>query len=268
MAGLFTQSVKSALGLIWQGERLQFERYPGGFAEAKKAMEGCASPHILSQVLSATLRVRDGLSAHERDGVNFEEISYTWPVLSALLLSAAQNGGTLSVVDFGGSLGTTFFQNRLYLKRIKRVRWVVVEQENYVGAGRKNFANQELTFETDFFSAVVETRPSVILFGSSLQYVEDPESILMIAKHSGASHIVFDRTPVIAGQPTFLAIQTVPKSIYKARYPSWVFSQNFICDTLGTEWEEFGYSSNPTLQTIKGGGVFSWANMHFVREGN
>jgi putative methyltransferase (TIGR04325 family) len=38
-------------------------------------------------------------------------------------------------LDFGGSLGSSYFQNKKFLDALRLVEWNVVEQENFVATG-------------------------------------------------------------------------------------------------------------------------------------
>ena len=66
---------------------------------------GYDSDLILQKVKDATLKVKKGEAVYERDSVLFDEIEYSWPLLSGLMLAAAKRNGELNVLDFGGSLG-------------------------------------------------------------------------------------------------------------------------------------------------------------------
>ena len=62
-----------------------------------------------------------------------------------MALAAAANGGRLEVVDFGGALGSTWWQHREELSALGLRRWVVVEQPQFIEAGRE-FAGEILGF--------------------------------------------------------------------------------------------------------------------------
>jgi putative methyltransferase (TIGR04325 family) len=85
-------------------------------------------------------RVRDGECAYERDGVVFEEVQLSFPVLAGLLRASAADAGRLAVIDFGGALGSSYYQCRKFLSLLPDLAWAVVEQENFVRCGREEFA--------------------------------------------------------------------------------------------------------------------------------
>ena len=76
----------------------------------------------------------------------FNEVQYAWPLLAGLLWVAAKHGGRLEVLDFGGSLGSSWFQNRAFLAGLGAVGWNVVEQSATVDVGRREFADETLCF--------------------------------------------------------------------------------------------------------------------------
>src|SRR3954462_15124415 len=104
--------------------------------EALSLTKGYDASAILEKVKSAVLKVKNGEAVYERDSVLFDKIEYSWPLLSALLWIALKKINELSVVDFGGSLGSSYFQNKMYLRTLKKLRWNVVEQKNFVEAGQ------------------------------------------------------------------------------------------------------------------------------------
>lgn len=239
-----------------------FEDFAGTWVEAQLAVDGYGALDIIERVLEASLAVKEGRVVHERDSVKFDRIQYSWPVLAGLLWSAAEHQGSLRVLDLGGSLGSSYRQSRKFLFGLREVTWAIVEQPNFVAAGRKHFEDQVLTFHETVESAAA-TRPAVALFASSLQYLERPLATLESVTQSGISTLVLERTPVHAGAADFLTIQHVPPSIYKASYPAWIFSRELLLSRLQDfGWitvEEFAAPEPPT--TTASGKSFSWTGV-------
>lgn len=200
--------------------------------EAVAASTGYDSEIILEKTRSALLKVKNGEAVYERDSVLFDEIQYTWPVLSGLMWVAACNEGNLNVLDFGGSIGSTYFQNRYFLSSLKRVRWNIIEQPSQVKVGKENFEDDSLRFYESISDCLADTEPNVVLLSGVLQYLEDPYMILDQALKLSCKHIIIDRTPFWAGPEDRLCVQTVPPSIYPASYPSWIFSMRKFEDSL------------------------------------
>ena len=98
--------------------------FTGEYDSWEKALDNCEGyddKSILRKVLSSAKKVKSGEVQYERDGVIFDDIEYSWELLAGLLWAAAQNGGRLNVIDIGGSLGTTYFQNKKFLKSISEI---------------------------------------------------------------------------------------------------------------------------------------------------
>lgn len=206
--------------------------YPS-WADAVSASSGYDGEAILRKTCEALLKVKRGEAAYERDSVLFDEIQHSWPVLAGLMWAAARSGGDLNVLDFGGSLGSTYFQNREFLKPLRNVRWNVVEQARHVEAGRKWFQDERLRFYERAEDCLAETRPGVLLLSGVLQYVEDPGRTLERLLSFPFDQLIVDRTPFVDGPSDRLCIQHVPAEIYAASYPCWLFSKRQFCARLG-----------------------------------
>ena len=59
-------------------------------------------------------KVKNGEAVYERDSVLFDEIQYSWGLLAGLEKAALEHDGKLCVLDFGGSLGSTYYQNKQF----------------------------------------------------------------------------------------------------------------------------------------------------------
>jgi putative methyltransferase (TIGR04325 family) len=216
-----TRAIRRALG---RGGRSDGGiRFEGDFVTWKEAAAQCsgyASAEILARVLRATLIVKNGEAAFERDSVTFDTIEYAWPALSGLLLAAARDGGRLHVLDFGGALGSHYFQNRKFLEALQDVRWNVVEQAHYADAGRAHMQDDTLRFYATIDSCLAEDRPNVIVLSGVLQYLAAPYEALDSLLAVGAGMVIIDRTGYVRNRPTArITIQHVPEAIYPATLP-------------------------------------------------
>ena len=197
--------------------------------EAQQASTGYDAELILEKTKAALLKVKNGEAIYERDSVLFNEIQYTWPLLAGLMWVAAQSGGRLNVLDFGGSLGSTYFQNRAFLQNLPGIRWNIIEQPAHVKVGKKYFEDEILKFFPDIKQCLSETKPNVIVLGSVLQYLEKPYSVLNKLLDLPVDTVIIDRTSFLEGPTDRLCVQKVPPDIYPASYPIWIFSeQQFI----------------------------------------
>lgn len=197
--------------------------------EAAAVSTGYNSDLILEKTKSSLLKVKKGEAVYERDSVLFNEIQYTWSVLAGLMWVAAQSRGRLNVLDFGGSLGSSYYQNRAFLQNIPEVQWNIIEQPAHVKVGKEFFEDNVLKFFPDVETCLSETKPNVILLSGVLQYLENPFDILNKLLDQTVDYVIIDRTPFWDGTKDRLGVEHVPPRIYPATYPVWIFSeQNFI----------------------------------------
>lgn len=209
------------------------------------ASTGYNSEIILEKTKAALLKVKNGEAAYERDSVIFDKIEYTWPVLAGLTWVATQYEGKLNVLDFGGSLGSTYFQNHIFLSSLPEVRWNIIEQSGYVTVGQQWFEDKHLRFYTDIEDCLSDTKPNAVLLSSVLQYLEHPYTLLEQIQGLPCDYIIIDRTPFWNGLSDRLCVQTVPPSIYPASYPSWIFSRQRFYSHLDGNWQTIVTFDNP-----------------------
>ena len=250
----------------WIRSRRRAEnRYSGDFATWEQARAECSgydAAEILAKVLDATLKVKRGEAAFERDSVLFDQVEYAWPVLSGLMWVAARNRGKLSVLDFGGALGSTYFQNRRFLQALPEVRWNVVEQAHYVEAGQANIQDTQLRFYRTIEECLSEVRPNVVLLSGVLQYLQSPMDIIDGVSGIGADSLIVDRTPFSNLDRDRILIQRVPSTIYAASYPMWAFSMQKFMGLLETNWRLIASNQSPEgLVQSTSGFAFSFQGM-------
>jgi putative methyltransferase (TIGR04325 family) len=203
----------------------------------------------------STEAVLRGDAAFERDGIAFTTPEYRWPVLAGLLEVAAQEG-ELRVLDFGGSLGSLFWQHREFFSGI-RVSWGVIEQPAFVAMG--STLSQD---SVGFFPSVTEylssSTPHVILLSSVLQYLPNPEQILQELLATPANTLIIDRTPISDSLSNTPCLQVVPQHIYSGSYPAWVFSSTWLRNQLAG-WEIVAkFDGIEPEGSTKNGVHFSW----------
>lgn len=200
--------------------------YFGEYKTWQEAQSRCGSYDneiILEKVKNSALKVKKGEAAYERDSVLFLKPQVSWHLLGPLLWIASKNNGSLKVLDFGGSLGSTYYQNKEFLKHLN-LEWAIIEQPKFVEYGQKYFQDETLKF----YKNISEYRqvPDVIVLGSVLQYLQSPYQILAELFQTGAKYILFDKTPFLDEHYDLITIQKVPPKIYAASYPSWIFDTN------------------------------------------
>lgn len=208
--------------------------------EANADSTGYDSEEIALRVLAAIREVQCGAAAYERDSVIFPDPDHAWPTVAGLMIAAATDGGVLRVLDFGGSLGSAYFQYRTFLSGLAVLQWNVVEQEIFAGLGRENIFEDALSFHSSIEDALTVSSPNIVHFGSSLQYLERPFETIQTVNDCGSKFLLIDRTPMSKLDHDLVTVQTVPREIYPASYPAWVFSRKRLISELESEWRVVG----------------------------
>lgn len=220
--------------------RFRRVRFTGDYptwTAATAASTGYDTPVILATVLAAARKVRDGGAAYERDGVTFAEPAHVWPVAACLLREAAKHRGRLRVLDFGGALGSLYFQHRDLLRGAAEIRWAVVEQGMFVEAGAREFTTAELSFHPDVATAVQAAAPTVALLSGVVGWVEDPHALLGEIVRQDFGAVLLDRCALLPGARDRLTVQHVPAHVYPARYPAWLMSRAGIVRHFAARYE-------------------------------
>ncbi len=193
--------------------------------EAQRLSTGYENDEILQKVKNSLLKVKNGEAIYERDSVLFDEIQYSWPTLSGLMLSAAKSNGSLRVLDFGGSLGSTYYQNKKFLDELDHVTWSVVEQKHFIDIGKQEFENDRLKFYYDFSDCIESERPNVLLISSVLQYVEKPYELMDELLKYNFEFVIFDRTIFNKKNKSIITIQKIKDKSYSS-IPCWLFNED------------------------------------------
>jgi putative methyltransferase (TIGR04325 family) len=212
-------------------EEIHFSGDYRSWGEAAKLGTGYDQKEILEKVLSATLAVKTGKAVAQRDGVILEKTPYNFPLIATLLRAALDNGNRLNVLDYGGSLGSSYFDSRDFIKPVSDLNWSIVEQAHFVAAGRTYVASKELHFFETIEDCAHTYPPHVIVLSGILQYLENPWSTLQDLHRLKSQYVFVDRTAFIIADSDRLTIQHVPGWIYEAKLPAW-----FLSETKFLKW--------------------------------
>lgn len=193
--------------------------------DAQKDSVGYDSDVILQKVRSSLLKVKNGEAIYERDSVLFSEIQYSWPLLTGLMYAAAKSQGSLHVLDFGGSLGSSYFQNKKFLDEFSDVSWSVVEQKHFVDIGRVDFQNDRLKFFYDIKSCAASEQPNILVISSVLQYIDKPYEILDELLSFGFEYVLFDRVVFNKKNKSIITVQKIKDKSYSS-IPCWLFGED------------------------------------------
>lgn len=219
------RSLRANNGLSFSGDY-------ASWSDAKIKSSGYDAEQVLQRVSEAALKVKRGEALFERDSVCFEKAEFRWPVLACMLSVAASRSSNLNVLDFGGSLGSFYFQHKDFFSNLMQVRWAIVEQAQFVKFGQEHLQDDVLRFYDSIESCSIQQPIDVVLLSSVIQYLEKPREVLSSLAAIGAPYILIDRTSFIAHESDRLTVQTVPKAIYDASYPAWFFSEKLFLKTM------------------------------------
>ena len=238
--------------------RIKYHRYgwSGNYVSWPSATDRCTgynAAEILNKVNVATLKVKNGDAVYERDGMLFNEVEYSWPLLSNLLWIAGNQNNCLSVLDFGGSLGTTYFQNRAYLKHLSKLTWSIVEQSNYVQQGNTAIAGEGLTFFENVQTAIQAKGPyDVLLLSCVLPYIEKPFELIAYLQQNDFSYIIVENTYFNSMPANRLTIQKVPPVYYDASYPAWFLNYDEVVGAFSKKYTMIAEYKNDQILYLDG----------------
>lgn len=229
-------------GNLWVGDYPSWDR---ALAEAS----GYDDVAIAQKVLESALKVKRGEAAYERDSLTFLERDFVWPVLSGILWAASMNRGRLTVLDFGGSLGSLYFQHLPFLNHLD-LTWCVVEQEKFVALGKAHFEDERLLFYEDLAACLGRHEVDVVVLSSVLPYVAEPFRILKKLMDAAPQVLVFDKMPLSAEGRDRITLQRVSPAIYKATYPAWFFDREKLLAFLEPAYQSVAEFNCPVEANI------------------
>lgn len=189
---------------------------------------GYSDDVIAQRVRLAVQKVVSGKAAYEQDSVLFHTPTPPERVIRVLRLALRHTKKPMTVLDFGGSLGSLYFRVKPFLSRDAVSSWIVCEQPNFVRIGHE-FEDSVLKFVID--SGEVENA-DVLVLSSVLPYLEDPICILKQLVQQRPRWILIDRTPLSPDGQWHLFDQHVPRAIYRATYPVWLIPRTEITQVL------------------------------------
>lgn len=209
--------------------------WEGDFSSWNDAQQLCSGYNdsaILEKCKHALLQVKKGEVAYQRDAVVFDKIQYNWGLLAFLQHVSILSKGKLSILDFGGSLGSSYYANISFLKAVPELDWSIVEQENFVKCGKDFFEDNNLKFYFSISECLKYQSPNVVLISAALQYLEDPFKLLDEISNSTIEYIILDRLSLCDEINNILTIQNVPPTFYKSTLAHWFFSRDKILAKL------------------------------------
>jgi putative methyltransferase (TIGR04325 family) len=196
------------------------------WADACRESGGYGDAAILEKVDRVTWEALDSGKVCQ-DGVVTDAAPFPFPLAACLLRVVARKGSPITVIDFGGGLGSVWHRCRDFLEPAV-VRWSIVEQPHFSARGRDRYQTEQLRFFDTLEHAAASARPDAMVFSSVLQYLQYPYTVLDAAAHLMPSAIIIDRTPYGERSTDLLTIQRVLPEIYTASYPLYIFGAGRI----------------------------------------
>jgi putative methyltransferase (TIGR04325 family) len=237
----------------------------GAYYSWEEALKNCTSykaDEILEKTLKATLAVKNGEATYERDSVLFDKIEYSWPLTAGILLAASKSSGKFNVLDFGGSLGTTYFQNRKIICELSDISWHIIEQPHYVEVAKKYIETSELRFYKNITELDEQIKINLVVLSSVLSYLERPYEVLDSLLKLNPPVIIIDRTSFNTNpdDKDVIRIQTVSPQIYTASYPCRFFNETKLVSFIESKGykilEKFSSIDNFDSRAIWCGFIF------------
>jgi putative methyltransferase (TIGR04325 family) len=220
--------------------------------DAAAASTGYHADAIFEATRAATLKVRSGEAVFERDSVLFDRPEYPMFLLTGLLHVAAVREGRLSILDFGGALGSSYYQCRPFTSAISNLQWGVVEQQHYVNYGRAELETNALHFYSTIEECVRVQRPNVAVLSGVLQCIEKPYAIIDEIIARDFDYVIVDRQPLLSGEEERICVSKIPPKIYPASYPFWLLSEPRFRAAWSREYEVVAEAEGPPLNTVFG----------------
>ena len=144
------------------------------------------------------------------------------------------NNQSVRILDIGGALGSTYFQNRVYLEDVK-LEYFIAEQDSFVKYGKSNLENSILKFVNSTDDYTDYGKFDIILMSASLQYISYYREIISKIVNSRPHYIILDR--ILVSDRIRICTEEVPKEIYKSSYPVMIYTEDEIMRFFGDEYE-------------------------------
>ena len=188
------------------------------------------------ETLTETVRrYRDGQPCYlNRYDSRLKTVSY--PLLAGLLMAATRSDNRLAVLDFGGSLGQSWFSVRQVLRHLRPVVWCVVDLPECVERGKQVFESDQLRFFESVDAATSRFDLNVVVCSSALQYLDAPYETLAMLANLGISHLIIDRTPFASDDAERYMRQYTPPDMGGDTHPIRILARSGLEDALGDHY--------------------------------
>lgn len=231
----FLKKIKNLVNTILQ-RKIKLRGNYKSWEEALKFSKGYSDRKIFEKTKKSLEIVLSEKAKFERDSFLFYTECYDETLLS-ILTKIKKKIERIHLCDFGGSLGSLYFQHKSLFSS-DFIDWNIVEQKHFVKYAKNKIRIKNLNFY-DNLNFLLKKKINAVLFSSSLQYLEYPYQILDKIIKKKIPNIIIHRSPFTESNE-IIKIQHVPKYIYDASYPIRILNINKICNKL----KNAGYKIN------------------------
>lgn len=203
---------------IWEGIHERFDQCPG-------YEQGYECDRWVRQ---ETERINGLLQAAKDDKTIPSVVSYRTNLLPFLAVTTAANSkeNKVTILDFGGGLGSTYISVAAACANQQVIDYHVVEFKSICKAGEKCFKDDSYIHFHDHLSDEIQD-VDIICLSSSIQYVEDWKGLLKELTKYDPQYILLADLP--AGEiPTYASSQ----NYYESKIPHRFFNVTEVIDTV------------------------------------
>ncbi|MDB0022452.1 methyltransferase, TIGR04325 family [Flavobacteriaceae bacterium] len=170
---------------------------------------------LVNNIFLSTQNVLKKKYKYESDGINFNNLNIDHNFLESLKKCIKTDNTIL--LDFGGSLGTTFFKYHDLISKNKLIEWFIIEQEKIFE--KSKILNFPINLK--FFKNIdeIQVKPDIILLGSVLQYIEHHNKLLTKLISLKPNYVFIERTIFSINNLEPIYIQENYFNFKKTSYP-------------------------------------------------
>ena len=218
--------------------------------KAKQQATGYDALEIIHKVRQSAL-IQKQNKGFVRDGVELDKPDHAYPLLTALLFLLLKRTA-LNIIDFGGGLGSTYYNCKSLITDEKfNIIWNIVEQPHFVKIGQLDHQADKLFFfdNIDFVEAEVD----MMILSGVLQYLPNVFELINTIKLKKYPYIFIDRmiTHLEGAQSTSIMVERVPTYIYKASYPCRVFNYTELLSHFLDQYDVvYDFTANEGQQNL------------------
>jgi putative methyltransferase (TIGR04325 family) len=166
-------------------------------------------------------------------------LSFCTSSLSAISSLIYTNNNSLSILDFGGGMGSSFINLTSALIDNKNISFSVVEGLRSCEKGKILFKNDD---RIEFLNELPKNKKyDIIYISSCLQYIEDWQGLLAtLCKNYNAEYFIFDDLPSGDIEKTYVSVQ----NYYESKIPCTFFKLDDIIKEIKDNGYEIIYRAN------------------------